>query len=112
MGAATSPKAVREVIKIFLVDGFQQHRHRPLDDLVLKRWFAYRTFLTIFLFEPATLYRRCFVPPVSQSLVEGWEVGFQILGVLFRRDPVDPRRTPLVRPPVGLPKEFYVDMVR
>ena len=33
---ATGSKAKRVRMKILLVDGFQQHRHRPLRDLILK----------------------------------------------------------------------------
>ena len=42
MRAATLPEAVRAVGEVLLVDRFQQHRHRSLDDLVLERRLADR----------------------------------------------------------------------
>jgi hypothetical protein len=36
--AASWSKAIRERIKVLLIDGSQQHGHRALHDLVFKRW--------------------------------------------------------------------------
>src|SRR5713226_7574554 len=39
MGAASPPKAIGAVLKVLLIDRFQQHRHRSLDNFVLERRF-------------------------------------------------------------------------
>ncbi len=65
MGAATLPKAIGAVVKVLLVDRFQQHRHRSLDNLVLERRLADRALAPIYFFEPDALYRWCLVAPTA-----------------------------------------------
>ena len=49
MGAASPPKAIGAVLKVLLLDRFQQHRHRSLDNLVLERRFPNRALAPIVL---------------------------------------------------------------
>src|SRR5271155_747549 len=35
---AARPEAVRTGHEVLLIDGFQDHDHRPLEDLILERW--------------------------------------------------------------------------
>jgi hypothetical protein len=53
--AASWPKAVRAVVEVLLVDRFQQHGHRSLDNLILERWLPNRTLTSIVLLNPDTL---------------------------------------------------------
>jgi hypothetical protein len=55
VGAASWPKAVRAVIEVLLVDRFQQHGHRSLDNLVLERGLPNRTLPSIGLLNPDAL---------------------------------------------------------
>src|SRR5260370_37500885 len=70
MGAATLAKAIGAVTEILLIDGFQQHRYRSLDNLVLKRRLPNRTLPPISLVEPDALDRRGPVAPAARALVE------------------------------------------
>jgi hypothetical protein len=90
MGAVTLPKAIRAVRKVLLIDRFQQHRHRSLDNLVLKRGLADRASASIILLDPHTLDWRCLVHPAAESLVEVPQVLFEAFGIHLCRDPVKP----------------------
>jgi hypothetical protein len=91
MGAATLPKAIRAVRKVLLIDRFQQHRHRSLDNLVLKRGLADRASASIVLLDPYTLDGRGLVHPAAQALVQVPQVLFEVFGIHLCRDPVNPR---------------------
>src|SRR5438552_3568718 len=74
MGAATLAKALGAVADILLIDGFQQHRYRSLDNLVLKRRLPHRTLPPISLVAPDARDRRGLVAPAAPALVEVGEV--------------------------------------
>src|SRR2546428_12721649 len=68
MRAATLPKAIGAVVKVLLVDRFQQHRHRSLDNLVLERRLADRALAPIYFFEPDGVYRWFLVGSTAKAL--------------------------------------------
>jgi len=111
MGAATLAKALGAVTEIWLIDGFQQHRYRSLDTLVLTRRRPNRTLPPISLVEPDTLDRRGLVAPAPQALVAVVAVLVEVCRVLLRRNPVDAWRARLARPVICLPQKVYVDQV-
>src|SRR2546430_6859944 len=92
MGAATLAKAIGAVTEILLIDGFQQHRYRSLDNLVLKRRLPHRTLPPISLVAPDARDRRGLVAPpapalagVGEGLVEGVRVPLFPYPLDFRR---------------------------
>jgi hypothetical protein len=54
MGAASWPKAIRAVVEVLLIDRFQQHRHRSLDNLILERWLPNWTLTPVVLLKIQT----------------------------------------------------------
>jgi hypothetical protein len=110
--AATLPNAVRAVGEVWLVDRFQQHRSRSLDQLLLKGRLADRTLSPIVLFEPDALYWGRLVAPAAQALVQVAQILVEVFGVFLRRHPIDPRGTGLARVAVRLPQKVYINQVR
>src|SRR5260370_22535176 len=98
MGAATLAKAIGAVTEILLIDGFQQHRYRSLDNLVLKRRLPNRTLPPISLVEPDALDRRGLVAPAAQAFVVGVEVLVGVFRRFPRRNPPHSCPRPLARP--------------
>ena len=93
---------MRELVKVLRINGSYQHGHGALHDLVLKRRQPNRTLTPIGLGEPLPLHGRRLIPPTAQPLVQVPQVLLQVLGVSFRRHPVDPRRTIFARPVIRL----------
>ena len=87
---ATRPEAVREVVKLLLVDLADHHRHRALQDLVLEGRDADRTGLRpIALRDVHPPHRRRPVLPGLRAVEERLEVGLQVLRVRCRALSVD-----------------------
>src|SRR5262245_19097183 len=63
MRAATRSKAIRAVVEVLLVDRFEQHRDRSLDNLVLEHWLADRALAPVVLLDPDTLHGRGLIGP-------------------------------------------------
>src|SRR5712691_8005939 len=80
------PEAVGKRLKGRLEDGFQDHHHRPLDNLVLEAGFPSWPLLAIFFLDPHPLDRRRHLPIVAQPLMQRAPVLVQVLGVRLRRD--------------------------
>src|SRR5712691_2968496 len=105
MRPATLPNAVRALGEVVLVNRFQQHRHRSLDDVVLERRLPNRALLSVLLFDPDAFYGRCLVASAAPSLVQVVQVLVAVYGLLLRRHPIDPRSTGLARVAVRLPQK-------
>ena len=112
MRAVAFAKAVRAIREVLLVDRSQQHDHRSLDDFVLERWNANRALTAVLLVEIGAPDGRCTIPPAAQPLVHVGKVGLEVLRILLRGHPVDPRRPVLPGPAIRLPQQVYVDQVR
>src|SRR5260370_41459786 len=95
MGAATLAKAIGAVTEILLIDGFQQHRYRSLDNLVLKRRLPNRTLPPSSLVEPDALDRRGLVAPAAPAVVGGGGVSRPVVPVCPGSDPPRSFRAPL-----------------
>ena len=74
-------------MKVLLVDRFQQHRHRSLDDLVLERRLADRALSPVVLLDPDALYGRRLVASTAQTLVQVAQVLVEVLGILLAPSP-------------------------
>jgi hypothetical protein len=111
MGAPTLPKALGAVVKILLVDRFQQHGHRSLDDLVLEGGLANWTSSPIICLDPDTLDGRCLVRSAAQSLVQVPQVLFEMFGVPLGRHSVNACGAGLTRVAIRLPEKVFVDQV-
>src|SRR5438093_402598 len=111
MGAATLPEALRAIVKVLLVDCFQQPRHRSLDNLILERGLADRTLPPVFLLNPDAFHGCCLRASAPQTLVQVAQVGVEVLGILLRRDPIDACGARLARVAVRLPQKVLVDQV-
>jgi hypothetical protein len=109
--AATLPKAVRAVVEVVLVDRFQQHRSRSLDQRILTCRLADRTLSPIVLFEPDALDWGRLVAPAAQALVQVAPMLVEVFGVFLRRHPIDPRGAGLTRLARRLAEKVYVDQV-
>jgi len=59
MGMTSWPKALRAVVEVLLVDRFQHHGHRSLDNLLLERRLPDRTLPPVVLLNPDTRDGRC-----------------------------------------------------
>src|SRR5512145_3249720 len=112
MRAPTGPKALRTVMKVLLVDRFQHHHHRSLDDLVLERRLANRALPPIILLDPYPLYGDRLLAATAQTLVQVGPVLVEGLGIPLGRHSVDARRTRLARVTVCLPQEVLSAQVR
>src|SRR6266446_6678110 len=111
MRPATLPKAVRAIVEVLLVNRFQPHRHRSLDDFVLERRLPNRTRLSVLLLDPDAFHGRCLGASAVQSLVQVVQVLVKVFGILLRRHSIDPRGTGLARVAVRLPQKVYSDQV-
>jgi hypothetical protein len=94
-----------------LVDRFQQHRYRSLDDLVLERRLADRALAPIVLLDPDPLYGRCLIASTAETRVQVGQVLIEVFGIALRRDPVDPRSTCLARVAVRFAQKVFIDQV-
>jgi hypothetical protein len=109
--AAAFTEAIGEGVEILLVDGLQEHRYCPLDDLVLKGWHSNRSLTSILFVEPRPHNRRRLIPSGAESLVKVSEVSFEILGILLSRDPIYSWSTPFGGPVERLAQEIHVNVV-
>ena len=91
MRTTTLPKAMRAVREILRIDRFSPHRHRSLDQFVLKRRLADWVSASLVLLDPYTLDWCCLLQPAAESLVEVPQVLFAVLGIHLRRSSVNPR---------------------
>src|SRR6266702_7110206 len=111
MGAASWPKAIRAVVEVLLVDRFQQHRHRSLDDFVLERRLADRALAPVVLLDPDTLHGRCLIASTAETLMQVAQVLVEVFGIGLRRYPVNPWSAGLTRVAICLAQEVLVDQV-
>ena len=111
MRAVPGPKAMRELVKVLLIDGSQHHGHGALHDLVLKRRQPNGPLTPVRLGEPVPLHGRRLIPPAAQPLVQVPQVLFQVLGIRRCRHPVDPRRAVFARPVIRLAEKVHVHQV-
>ena len=111
MRAATLPKAVRAVVEVLLVDRFQQHRYRSLDNLVLERRLANRALAPVLLLDPDALHGHCLIASAAQTLMQVVQVLVEVFGILLRRHPIDPWGTGLARVAIRLPQKVLVHQV-
>jgi hypothetical protein len=112
MGTVALPEAMGEGMKIRFEDGFQDHHHRPLDNLVLEAGFPYGPLLPIVLLDPYPLDWRCHIPIVAEPFMQVPQVVVQVLSILRGRHLVYPRCTMLAGQPIGFQKEGMVDQVK
>src|SRR3989442_6933144 len=108
MRAATLPKAVRAVVKVLLVDRFQQHRYRSLDHLVLERRLANWALASIILLDPDALHGCCLIASTTETLMQVMQVFVEVFGITLRRDPIDPWGTGLLRVAIRLSQAVLV----
>jgi hypothetical protein len=111
MRAATRPKAIGAVQKVLLIDRFQQHRHRSLDNLILEGGCAEGALTPVLLLDPDALDGRGLVASAAQTLMQVPQVLVQVFGIRRRRHPVNPWGTRLTRVAVCLPQKVFVDQV-
>src|SRR5262249_7750939 len=111
MRAAPRSKAIGAVQKVLLVDRFEQHRYRSLDDLILERGFANGALTPVFLLDPDPLDGRGLVASVPQTLMQIAQMLVQVFGICLRCDPVNARGTGLARVTVCLPQKVLIDQV-
>src|SRR5262249_18505244 len=90
MRTATLPQAVRGIVEVLLVDRFQQHRYRSLNNLVLERRLANRALAPVVLLDPDALHRCCLIASTAETLIQVTQVLVEGLGIALRRDPIDP----------------------
>ena len=105
---AKPPRAVQEVL---LVDRFQHHRDRPLQNLVLKGRYPDRPLSAVAFRHVRSLHRRRPVRSGLEPLQQVRQIPFQVLAVFLGGLPVNPGRPVPAPPPVGLPQELHVDHV-
>src|SRR5215471_222376 len=105
VGVASWPKAIRAVVEVLLVDRFQQHRHRSLDNLILERRLPTRTLTPVVLFNPDALDGGGLRAATAESLVPVVQVLVKVFGLLLRRYPIDACGTRLARLRVRLPQK-------
>ena len=89
MRAAIRSKAIGAVQEVLLVDRFQQHRHRSLDDLILERGFADWALTPVVLLDPDALAGRCLVASAAQTLMQVAQILVKVSGIRLRCDPVN-----------------------
>jgi hypothetical protein len=111
MLTVTSPKAVGEIIKVMIVYRRQQHHAGPLDNLVLKGWFADRSLLASLLINPHPLNRWCFIAVVAQSVVKITQIVCKVLGIHLCRYLIHPRCTPFAGSAIGRHQKVIVQQM-
>jgi hypothetical protein len=86
VGTASGPKAVRDVQEVRLVDGFQHHQHRTLEDLILVRGYPQRPRLArrAGLGDLDSTHRRCHVRAGLGAVEQVLKVGHQVRLIVFR----------------------------
>ena len=90
MRAATRSKAIGAVREVLLVDRFEQHHYRSLDDLILERGFADWALTPVLLLDPDALDGRGLVASVAQTLMQIAQILVKVCGIRLRCDPVNP----------------------
>ena len=96
MWAATRSKTVGAVQEVLLVDRFQQHRYRSLDDRIFERGVA-------------DLDGVSRLPSRSRRARRARRFSSRCYGRRLRRDPVNARGTGLARVTVCLPQKVLID---
>jgi len=99
-------------MKLLLVDGFQDHRHRALQYLVLEGWNANGPLRPIALRDVRPTHGRCSVRPGLRAVEQRREILLEPLRVLLRGLPVDARCSILARAAVRLAQPLHVDVMR
>jgi site-specific DNA recombinase len=113
MRRSAGPEAIRAVLKVLLVDRFQHHRDRPLEDFVLEGGHPDRPldrWVTPFRDVDPANWRR-FVAARLEAVQEASKVLFEVLFVGRPGLTVYSRRTVFARPAVGFPQKVHVDVV-
>ena len=103
------PRGLVCLHSVLLVDRFQQHRHRLLDDLLLDREFADWALTPGLRLDPDALDGRGLVGPAAQTLMQVPPVLGKVFGVRRRCHPVNPWGTRLTRVAVRLPHKIFID---
>ena len=99
-------------MKVLLVDRLQQHRDRPLKDLVLEGRHADRTRTAPVAFRNVhATHRWCAIRARAKSSEQRREVILEVPRVLCRRLPVHAYRCVFARAPVRLAQPLHVDGV-
>jgi hypothetical protein len=109
MRAAPRSKAIGAVQEVLLVDRFEQHRYRSLDDLILERGFADWSLTPVLLLDPDALDGRGLVASAPQTLMQIAQILVKVFGICLRCDPVKARGTGLARVTICLPQKVLVD---
>jgi hypothetical protein len=109
MRAAPRSKAIGAVQEVLLVDRFEQHHYRSLDDLILERGFADGTLTPVVLLDPDALDGRCLVASAAQTLMQVAQILVKVFGIRLRCHPVNARGTGLARVTVCLPQKVLID---
>jgi hypothetical protein len=103
------PRGLVCLHSVLLVDRFQQHRHRLLDDLLLDREFADWALTPGLRLDPDALDGRGMVGSAAQTLMQVPPVLGKVFGVRRRCHPVNPWDTRLTRVAVRLPHKVFID---
>jgi hypothetical protein len=111
MRAATRSKAIGAVQAVLLVDRFEPHRHRALDDRILARGLANGTLTPVFLLTLDALDGPCLGASALPTLVQVTPILVKMFGVRLRSDPVASRSTGLARAAGCLPQQVLLDQV-
>jgi hypothetical protein len=111
MGTAALSKAVRAVAEILLVDRFQQHHHRSLNDFIFEGRLPDRSLFPVVLFELDAFDWRRLIASASQALVQVTQVLVEVFGILLRRHPIDPWGARLARLAIRLSQKVSVHQV-
>src|SRR5262249_41421616 len=97
MGTTALSQAVRAVAEVWLVDRFQQHHHRSLNDFLLECRLPDRSLFPIVLFEPDAFDWRRLRASAAQALVQVAQGLVEVFGILLRRHPIEPWGARLAR---------------
>jgi hypothetical protein len=113
MRPPAGPQAVRAIDKVLLVDRFQQHHHRALENLVLQRRDADRSRLRrrAGLGNVNPLDRRRHVPARLGAVQQRLEVGLQVLPVRVPRLAVHARRPAFTRAMVRFGEPLQIHQI-
>src|ERR1700722_13772887 len=110
--ATPRPESVGEPEKVLLVDCFENHRYRLLDDFVLQAQNAQRSFRTISLRNVGSSGRSRSITTPVHMVVQVLQLLFEVLSVGLPRHAVDSRRGVPFKRKVTLLQEIDGDMMQ
>ena len=106
------PEAIRELQKLLLVDGLQDHPCCLLNDLVFQRRNAERARATISFRNVHAPNRLWMIVATVNTVLKVTHAGVQILAVRAPRDPIDARSRVLAKTVVRLRQEWRLDVAQ